>query len=172
MFVFELLLMEEILHQLIWRIFHDFQALIHLRWLLGISEPSTVPWISTISYCFVPSRRRQRAQKFMAPRDMRKWCRRSGGLRWTETVETAQADSDLTRPGPPKRKFIWGKSAQDWNDLFLISVWLVPSIWGIPGRRYFKIFLDIVVSTMMFMRDDVGVPSLSETTVLSFCREN
>ena len=37
-----LLLMEEILHQLKWRIYHYLQGFVHVKWLFGISEPSTV----------------------------------------------------------------------------------------------------------------------------------
>jgi len=38
----KILLMEEILHQLIWRNYHYLRGFMHLRWLFGISEPSTV----------------------------------------------------------------------------------------------------------------------------------
>ena len=38
----DFLLMEEILHQLIWQIFHYLQGCTHVGWLFGISEPSTV----------------------------------------------------------------------------------------------------------------------------------
>ena len=45
---FEILLMEEILHQLIWRNYHYLQGFIHLRWLFGISSinrMSVARWI-------------------------------------------------------------------------------------------------------------------------------
>ena len=42
-----ILLMEEILHQLIWKTSHDLQGFIHLRWC-RISEPSTV-WMDVLA---------------------------------------------------------------------------------------------------------------------------
>ena len=43
--VFVILLMKEILHQLTGGLSHYLRGFIHPRWLLGISDPSTV-WVS------------------------------------------------------------------------------------------------------------------------------
>ena len=42
-------------NQLMWRIYHYLQGFIHLRWLFGISEPSTVPIVVMLVKLTSPS---------------------------------------------------------------------------------------------------------------------